>query len=79
MNKKTQDAFNWALNQNHRSVAAQYARILAEYIKTIGDIELDYPNWDAKFQTIAEAVYFHTNQQNTIISNLRKKIGIYDD
>ena len=74
MDAKTQQAYDWALNQNHRSVAAEYAKTLAEYIKSIGNIEVDYPNWRGKFVSIAEAVKWHTQSQNAVISKMRQSI-----
>ncbi len=71
MDEQTRCAFDWASNQNHRSVAATYARTLAEYVKSVGRIELDYPNWGGKFPTIAEAVACHTRNQDARISRLR--------
>ncbi len=32
MTEDQKQAYNWAKNQNFRSVAAQYARILAEFV-----------------------------------------------
>jgi hypothetical protein len=33
VDEKTRQAYEWALNQTHQSVAARYARALAEYIR----------------------------------------------
>ena len=74
MDESTMRAFEWASNQNHQSVAARYARTLAEYVKSVGHIELDYPNWQGKFPTIAEAVKRHTANQDAVIANLRRNI-----
>lgn len=71
MDENTKRAFEWASNQNHKSVAATYARALAEYVKSVGHIELDYPNWQGKFPTIAEAVAGHTRKQDALIARLR--------
>ncbi len=73
MNNKTKQAYDWAIGQNHRSVAAEYARTLAEHIKEIGDIEADYPNWRDKFSSIADAVRWHIASQNAVIARLRGK------
>jgi hypothetical protein len=35
MDDNTLQAYKWALNQNHQSIAARYARTLAEYVKSI--------------------------------------------
>ena len=35
MNTEERRAFEWAINQEHQSVAARYARTLARYIKSI--------------------------------------------
>lgn len=77
MDTKTKQAFEWALNQNHRSVAADYARKLAQYIEAIGDIEADYPNWHGKFACIADAVRHHTSAQNGVIANLLSRVSSY--
>ena len=74
MDENTLRAFEWASNQNHQSVAARYARTLAEYVKSVGHIELDYPNWHGKFPTIAEAVHQHTASQDAVIRNLRRNL-----
>ena len=74
MDESTMRAFEWASNQIHQSVAARYARTLAEYVKSVGHIELDYPNWQGKFPTIAEAVKRHTANQDAVIANLRRNI-----
>lgn len=74
MDESTRQAFEWASNQSHRSVAATYARTLAEYVKSVGHIELDYPNWQGKFPTIAEAVKRHTSNQDSVIANLRRNL-----
>ena len=74
MDESTMRAFEWASNQNHQSVAARYARTLAEYMKSVGHIELDYPNWQGKFPTIAEAVKRHTSNQDSVIANLRRNL-----
>ena len=71
MDESTMRAFEWASNQNYQSVAARYARTLAEYVKSVGHIELDYPNWQGRFPTIAEAVACHTRNQDALISRLR--------
>jgi hypothetical protein len=39
MDESTMRAFEWASNQNYQSVAARYARTLAEYVKSVGHIE----------------------------------------
>ena len=41
MDTITKQAYEWALNQKHRSVAADYARRLAQYIEAIGDKEIE--------------------------------------
>lgn len=33
MTDKQKQAYGWALNQNYTSVAARYARVLAEYVR----------------------------------------------
>ena len=71
MDESTMRAIEWAANQNHQSVAARYARTLAEYVKSIGNIETDYPDWHGKFPTIAAAVSCHTRNQDAVISRLR--------
>jgi len=75
MDDKTKVAFEWAINQNHQSVAASYAKVLAEYIELLGDIEKDYPNWSRKFPTIADAVTWHTKSQDAVIAKLRERVG----
>lgn len=77
MNKEQEIAYQWALNQNYQSVAARYARVLAEYIrynqgaeKMIEAIERLYPNWH-KFRGLAEAVQRHAETQDAVIQNLR--------
>jgi len=71
MDESTMRALEWAANQKHQSVAARYARTLAEYVKSIGNIETDYPNWRGKFPTITAAVACHTKNQDALISRLR--------
>lgn len=44
MDEKTRRAFDWAINQNHRSVAAEYAKILAIYIRDKMEIKAEVPN-----------------------------------
>ena len=39
MNKDTARAYEWALNQNYQSVAARYAKTLAEHIKSAGTMD----------------------------------------
>ena len=38
MDESTMRAFEWASNQNYQSVAARYARSLAEYVMSVGHI-----------------------------------------
>ena len=71
MDESTMRAIEWAANQKYQSVAARYARTLAEYVKSIGNIEVDYPNWRGKFPTITAAVACHTRNQDALISRLR--------
>jgi len=71
MDESTLRALEWAANQKHQSVAARYARTLAEYVQSIGNIETDYPNWRGKFPTITAAVACHTRNQDALISRLR--------
>jgi hypothetical protein len=71
MDESTMHAFEWASNQKHLSIAARHARTLAEYVKSVGRIESDYPNWQGKFPTIADAVAHHTKNQDALISRLR--------
>jgi len=44
-------------------------------VKSVGHIELDYPNWHGKFPTIAEAVHHHTASQDAVIANLRRNLN----
>ena len=71
MDENTLRALEWASSQNHQSVAARYARILAEYVKSIGNIETNYPDWQGKFPTITAAIACHTKNQDALISRLR--------
>jgi hypothetical protein len=73
--KMDAEILEWALKQSNKCCAGIYARDMAEYIKTIGDIEADYPNWQEKFHTIADAVHFHTISQQNVINNLRRTIS----
>lgn len=73
MKAATKQAYEWAISQKHRSVAADYARQLAEYIRDVGDIEAEYPNWDGKFPDVASAVKYHTSAQNAIVANVRAR------
>lgn len=77
MTHDEQTAFDWALNQNHNSIAATYARILAKYIQAhtgadliIAELERRYPNWH-RFRDVIEALDYHIAAQNGIIDNLR--------
>ncbi len=74
MDENTRQAFEWASNQNYQSVAARYARTLAEYVKSVGGIENDYPNWQGRFPTIADAVKWHTSAQDAVIAKLRNNL-----
>jgi hypothetical protein len=74
MDENTRRAFEWASNQNYQSVAATYARTLAEYVKSVGGIEVDYPNWQGRFPTITDAVKWHTSAQDSVIANLRNNL-----
>ena len=78
MTAKEKQAYDWALNQNHQSVAADYARTLALYIKQMDAmflaIEELYPNWH-KFRDLAEAIRWHTKSQDIIINRLRKRVN----
>jgi len=80
MTNEEKQAFEWSLNQCHRSVAALYARVLGLYIKRnaascqmIAEIEKDYSNWRGKFRSLAEAIKWHVNGQNKVINNLREQ------
>jgi hypothetical protein len=95
MTEKERIAFEWALNQNHNSVAATYARVLALYIQAnagasliVAELERRYPNWH-KFRDVIEALDIHVANQNATIrglqsdtDNLRKRLrqeGKLDD
>jgi len=76
MNQRVQEALDWALNRNiFHSVAADYARVLGEFIRSVGDIEKNYPNWEGRFSTIAEAVSCHTGNQDAVIVNMQKRLS----
>jgi len=74
MDENTTRAFEWASNQNYQSVAARYAKTLAEYVKSVGGIENDYPNWQGRFPTITDAVKWHTSAQDAVIAKLRNNL-----
>lgn len=71
MDDKTYASYEWALNAPFHSVAADNAKILAEYIKSLGAIEENYPNWRVKFDTLVEAIKWHTASQDKIIEQSR--------
>lgn len=84
MTKEEKTAFDWALNQNHNSVAAAYARILAKYIRNnagasllVAELEKRYPNWH-RFRDVIEALDVHVANQNGVIENLRHYIDSLD-
>ena len=77
MNDQEKIAYEWALNQDHKSVAASYARILAKYIqktdgatKIVEQLETRYPNWH-KFRDVIEALDIHIANMTAVIKNLR--------
>jgi hypothetical protein len=45
MTNDVKRAYEWALNQNYQSVAAQYARILAEHISAAHEQEKEMGEW----------------------------------
>jgi hypothetical protein len=79
MNEEQKAACEWAANKRHPTVDAIYANILhglvQEQEQTILEIELDYPNWRGKFQSLAEAIKWHTDGQTKVIANLRAQIA----
>jgi hypothetical protein len=79
MNEEQEAACEWAANKRHPTIDAIYANILhglvQEQEQTILEIELNYPNWRGKFQSLAEAIKWHTDSQDKVIANLRAQIA----
>jgi hypothetical protein len=78
MNEEQKQAYEWALNKAYPSVDAKYAKVLASLIQeqenTILEIELNYPNWREKFDSLATAIKWHTDGQDRLIANLRARL-----
>jgi hypothetical protein len=58
MDENTRQAFEWAISQKYQSVAARYARTLAEYVKSVGGIENERDRTEqaeAKLRKLVEA------------------------
>jgi len=87
MNDEQKLAFRWALNQEYSLLPQDMLGLLlfmsqsilyvAEHtgdIEAIQGVEVLYPNWRGKFSSLAEAIKWHTDSQDKIITNLRSQI-----